>query len=234
MKKVTIVAPMEANGRYAGGIMSIANTLYENRDQFEKYGITLRKFNTYILQRKAETIGKFDLTNVKNMFCIIKGLLKETKGLDCDVLYYNTSTKAALLKDLLVVRVLRLFGRKQKIVAHIHFAQLDQILPGQKLVRSWMLKALNRYVDRVVFLSVVTKDEFEAEGLEKGKGTVIYNFHSGNIREERFQLKCREAPRKEKTDFLFMGSIDSRKGILDLLHAFEDMEDKNADRKSVV
>lgn len=221
MKEVIIVAPMEANGRYRGGIMSVANTLFDNREQFLKYDIELRKFNTYIRNRKAETIGKLDLDNILNMFCIIKGLLKVTKKNGCDTLYYNSSIKSALLKDLLIIRILRLFGRKQKIVLHIHFAELDKILPNNTLIRKWMLRTLENKVDKIIYLSTETKKEFEIAGISFEKGVVIYNFHNGRIEEPAVLEKQKECLKKKQLDYIFMGSIEHRKGILDLLEAMK-------------
>lgn len=222
MKNVVIVAPMEANGRYRGGIMTVANTLFDHRDQFAAQGIHLDKFNTYIRQRKAESIGRFDLSNLLNMADIFTGLLKATgASRHCDTLYYHSSIKLALLKDLLIIRGLRLMRRKQRIVLHIHFAEMEKILPHQKPLARWMLSMLKKHVDHLVFLSAKTRDEFVAAGVAPENTSVIYNFHDGMAGAQAVDSKIQAMRTKERLDLLFMGSIDQRKGILDLLEALE-------------
>lgn len=221
MKKVVIVAPMEANGRYRGGIMTVANTLFSSRKKFLRHGIYLDKFNTYIRKREANSIGKTNIYNILNMLDIIKGLLKITKGKKCDVLYYHTSIKMALMKDLLVIRVLRLFNRKQRIVLHIHFAEIKKILPSNKIFSLWMLKTMNKQVDHIIFLSEKTRIEFIDAGINKNKTSVVYNFHAGLADSTIVEEKCARISTKEKIDCIFMGSIEKRKGIVDLLTAIE-------------
>lgn len=225
-KNVLIVAPMESNGRSAGGIMTVANTLSNNADSFAQYGISVGKFNTYIRTRKAESIGKVDFNNILNMVDIMKGLLKETKSSRYATLYYHTSIKTALLKDLLVIRVLRLFRRKQRIVLHIHFAEIEKIIPANKLLHKWMLKMIQKYVNHTIFLSKNTKEEFVAEGISEDKASVIYNFHAESMTEDCLREKCNLCETKEKTELLFMGSIEQRKGILDLLSAIRSVRDR--------
>ena len=74
MKKVLLVAPLEANGRYTGGIMSMANALLNKKERFAEKGIQLCGFNTYIRPRKAHTIVKVVLTNIFNFFVLQKEL----------------------------------------------------------------------------------------------------------------------------------------------------------------
>ena len=217
-----MIAPMESNGRYRGGIMTVANTLYDHRDQFENQGVHLDKFNTYIRQRKAESIGKVDFSNLLNMLDVLSGLLKATAASrDCDTLYYHSSIKLALLKDLLIIRVLRLMGRKQRIVLHIHFAEMEKIMPRQRPLVRWMLNTMKNHIDHLVFLSAQTRDEFVQAGIACEKTSVIYNFHDGMADQQEVKRKIQSAANKDRLDLLFMGSIDQRKGILDLLSAME-------------
>ena len=225
MKKVVLIAPMEANGRYRGGIMTVANTLYQHKDDFKKRGIVLEKFNTYIRQRKAESTGKIDINNFLNMLDILKGLLKVTSDRSVNTLYYHSSIKTALLKDLIIIRMLRCFQRKQRIVLHIHFAEIEKIMPKQHFIRKWMINTLKKYVNHIVFLSKETRNEFVDVGISDSMTSVIYNFHDGLIDETRFREKICRIERKEKVDLLFMGSLEKRKGILDLLDALHGCEE---------
>ena len=225
MKKVVLIAPMEANGRYRGGIMTVANTLYQHKDDFKKRGIVLEKFNTYIRQRKAESTGKIDINNFLNMLDILKGLLKVTSDRSVNTLYYHSSIKTSLLKDLIIIRMLRCFQRKQRIVLHIHFAEIEKIMPKQHFIRKWMINTLKKYVNHIVFLSKETRNEFVDVGISDSMTSVIYNFHDGLIDETRFREKICRIERKEKVDLLFMGSLEKRKGILDLLDALHGCEE---------
>lgn len=221
MKKVLLVAPLEANGRYKGGIMSMANALLNKKERFAEKGIQLCGFNTYIRPRKAETIGKLDMTNILNLFDVLKELLREIKKDDKTTVYYNTSIKNALLKDVCIGVLLKKLRPEIKLIYHIHFADLEKILPTSQILRKIILRGLGQKADKVVFLSLKTRDEFVAHGIPCKKCHVIYNFCADYISAYDYSQKIERTAEKSCLDMVFMASIDKRKGILDLLKAIK-------------
>ena len=217
MKNVLIVAPLESNGRYKGGIMSVANALIDNSDEFSDRNIRLIEFNTYIRKRKAETIGKIDLDNILNMFDIIFGILKKTKEEKIATIYYNTSIKMALLKDIIVGFVVKKARKDIKLIYHIHFAEYRKIMPNNAVMQKFILHVLKKHADSIIFLSKKTCSEFVDKGLDKNKCFVIYNFTSDRITSEQFVAKKTSYIKKPFLELLYMASIDKRKGVLDLL-----------------
>lgn len=215
--KVLMVAPFESNGRYKGGILTMANTLYNHYTLFAEKKVKLYKFNTYILSRQWNALGKLNLRNITNSIRIIMGLLSITKRERFDVVYYNTSIKMALVKDMFVIRVLKQFRPKMKIVTHIHFAEFEKIVPKNDLLRHFVLKTMQKSIDQNIFLSRTTCNEFIENGVSSTRCNVIYNFQNINISQSMIEGKVNL--KKEFVDIVFMGSIDSRKGILDLLKA---------------
>ena len=107
-----------------------------------------------------------------------------------------------------------------KTVVHIHFADIEKILTGKDVLDRWILHALEKFADGVVFLSVQTMEQFVARGVSRAKCHVIYNF-STLFYEEKELFSQEETA---ETDFLFVGSIDSRKGIFDVLAVLEELE----------
>ena len=105
--------------------------------------------------------------------------------------------------------------RHGKIVLSIHFADQEKILIKNPILRKLELKVINQYVNHVVFLSEKTKNAFIKTGLNESKASVLYTFHNfGGAILEKSSIGL-NAPLR----ILFVGSIDRRKGILDLLEA---------------
>ncbi len=216
--KIMMAAPYNVNGRYSGGIASIANTVLKNKDVLDDEII---KFETCRINRKNTKDASISIVNIKNSLCMYKDIIKEIKKHNPDVLYFHTSVKLALLKDLLVIRHAK---RKTNIstVAHIHFADYKKIMTSNKFLNRMILSLLRKYVDHVVFLSKKTKKEFIKHGLNQKRCSVIYNFSS---------IECSrdDIIRKHNSlrELVFIGSIDKRKGVFDLFDALDSIDDKN-------
>lgn len=214
--KVLMAAPFTPNGRYAGGIYTIVNGVIRQEETLCAADLHIVPFETCRIDRSSSAAAKINIGNIKNFIKLWQAVVGEVRENQPDVFYYHSSTGIALLKDLLVIKR----AKKKtgiKTVLHIHFADIKQILTGKKVLADWMLKCINKYVDEVVFLSKKTREEFIQAGLTAGSN-VIYNY--GQIE---------ELPAAEKdgsiVDLLFVGSLDRRKGILDLLQAVSQQEE---------
>ena len=217
--KVLMAAPYNPKGRYKGGISSIVTEMLAHKDLLQRHNLDIVPFDTCRVSRDAAATGKMKFQNIQNALCIMRDLPKNISETQAKIVYYHTSVKWALLKDLLAVR-----KAKKKIgvftVIHIHFAEYNQIMTGNKVIDSYILRLMKRYVDRIVFLSSKTKDEFVERGILEDKCKVIYNFSTLHYKEEELAL----SQEKTSMEFLFVGSIDNRKGIFDALDVLSKMD----------
>lgn len=218
MIKVMMLGPYESKGRYRGGICTVVNALLEEKTLLQQQGVTLIPFDTCRIPRKAEGVGRVNLTNVKNFFCLLRDAVRATEEEKPDVFYLHTSVRLALLKDLLVLRRVK---KKTgvKTVLHIHFGEVEKLLTGKKLLDRWMLAAIRKYADRVALLSAETLAQMVQLGIPKEKCHLLYNFASIRYTEEQLRQK---QSRQERT-LLFLGYICKEKGIYDILQVLREI-----------
>lgn len=220
---ILMAAPFDSKGRYKGGIMYVANSIYDELKKNNIQNIELIKFETCRIERSNKTNSKINLENVKNFLNIYRDLIPEVKKYNAEILYYHSSVKIALLKDILAIRKVKRKA-KVKIIIHIHSGDFNQIMFSDRLVNKVIINMLNKYVDRIVFLSNKTANEFAENGLIKSKEIVIYNFHTLNYTKEQMQIKIGKFKEKHKIDMLFMGLINKRKGVFDVLQILNEIK----------
>lgn len=221
--KITMAAPFEANGRYKGGIHSIVNAIEKEEDLLARFGAQFTRFETCRINREQGQESAINASNIKNFFKLYADLPKELKGADATCLYYHSSVGLALLKDLLAMRKAK---RRTGVstVLHIHFADYEKIMTGKAPLDALILRLMKRYADRIVFLSQKTMTEFIAHGIAEDRCQVVYNFSSMKYRQDEIDNHL-NSPAKH-TQFLFVGSIDERKGIFDALACLTDVEEE--------
>lgn len=218
--KLLMVAPFDANGRYKGGIFAIANDVIHAEDELRKNELEILPFNTCRVQREAGSDGKLNISNLKNLFKVYFDLPKEIKSNSPDVLYFHTSRGIPLVKDLIILnRAKKKTG--VKTVLHIHFADYEKIMTGKSFFDMFILRSLKKNVDKIVFLSSKTRDAFVEHGIESEKCNVIYNFSTLQFTNEEIQTKL---DRQGALRFLFVGSVDQRKGLFDVLEILKDSD----------
>lgn len=218
--EVLMAGPYHANGRYPGGIASIVNSLASDADQLLAHGIRITPFETCRVRRAPDSGGRLRLENALNAARLAVDLRNVRKRHTYDVVYLHTSARYPLLKDVLVLSVLsRPFRRTPtRTVLHVHFSgHIREILPAGR-VANWAARMLMaRTVDTIVFLDERTRSEYEKSG--GSNGAVISNFHTFEMGRDDAERKSRAVSVSPTTRLLFLGSIDRRKGILDLLSA---------------
>lgn len=219
MVTVMMAAPFEAKGRYQGGIHAIVNNVMAAEESIKAAQMQILPFNTCRIERRNDNNGRLNLENIKNFFAVYKAAAKEVKQTKPDVFYLHSSIGVALLKDLLVLRHVK---KKTgcKTVLHIHFADIEKILTGKGFLDNRILSFMKKYADGVVFLSQQTMEQFVSRGLKREKCRVIYNFSTLTYQE----TELFSGEETEHVNFLFVGSIDSRKGIFDSLAVLEEIE----------
>ncbi len=223
--KVLMAAPFDLRGRYRGGMTYIAQTIRDEARARTDHALEFETFETCRIQRSEKTISKLHMENIVNYLHVFRDLAREAKRTEADVVYYHTSYRHILLKDTLsLARARRATGAKT--VLHIHFADVDRILFGNRFMDSVVVGLLNRHVDAVVFLSRRTAEAFVEHGLDPGKAHTIYNFHTLEHGRDEIGAKIERARNKEGIDLLYLGSIDRRKGIVDVLSVLGDIRGK--------
>ena len=215
MKKVLICLEMPSQNAYVGGIAVIIKQYLENRELFEKNGISVELFDE--TPHNSKWKGR-KIKNLLSLFGQIKGIKIHLKKNTPDLIHIHTAIGWTLLKDLLIIRSIRK-SYKGKIVVSIHFAEQKKILISVPLLRKMELKIINSCIDKVIFLSQKTRDEFVKTGLSVGKTEVLYTFHNFEA-DEPDTIKEQDALLR----LLFVGSIDKRKGILDLLKVLQEID----------
>ncbi len=220
MVTVMMAAPFQANGRYQGGIHAIVNSIMSVQETITAAQIKIVPFNTCRRERRSDGNGRISMENLQNFFAVYRAAEKEINAVAPEVFYLHSSIGIALLKDLMVLRRVK---KKTgcKTVLHIHFADIEKILTGKAPLDNWMIRAMQKYADGIVFLSKQTAQQFVARGIQEAKCHVIYNFSTLSYEEEAVFSREETATRS----FLFVGSIDDRKGIFDALEVLQEIQE---------
>lgn len=200
-------------GAYSGGITNIVNIYMNNIGAFMENNICVSLLN-FMGKRKIKFSSK--VNNIVDAFFERKYILKEILKKPEAVLHIQTSRKWLLLKDLLLTRYLKQHTNN-KIGITIHFCDVDKILYNNNTIKKIELYLLKRYVDFIIVLSKKTKEELGTLGVPKSKITVLYTFHG-------FEPAKEHIPNEGCKHLLYVGSIDRRKGIIDLLSTAKDIE----------
>lgn len=217
--RVALVGPIDTKGRYSGGIASILNTLIASEDLSESI-LEVIPFDTCRISRDKYSAGGLNLDNVRNAIISAKQLRNILRDKQPDILYFNSSRGYALIKDLLLIA----HATKKiqcKTILHIHFANAETIIPAGSIFKKLFLYLLEKTISHIVLLSKNTKEQLETWGIKEKKMSVIYNFHNINVSEAEIYKKASLVNKKNPKDVIFIGSLDERKGILDLLKAIE-------------
>lgn len=213
--RIMMAGPYDPKGRYEGGICNIINDIRNENELLNKYEMDLVPFDTCRIERNGKA-AKVNLENIINMLKLFIALPREIKRNRPDILYFHTSRGYAFIKDLVAIKISKLLmGKRTKIILHIHFADLEKIIPPQRLLSRLAFDIMNKHIDEVIFLSSATEQQFREHGLNT-KTKVLYNY--GNMESPK-ELVYKGT--NEVLNLLFVGSIDGRKGLEDLIYVLQ-------------
>ena len=206
-------------GEYRGGIIKIVQDYFSCEQFFVEKHYELRLFNHQIrnsLLFRLPLLGS-KIKNLSYYFSQRKALVKELNRNTDAIVHIQSAKGWTLYRDLHLARsIKRRTGNP--VIMTVHFADIDQILYSGRIARHWELSAMNRFLDRVIFLGDKVRQEFVDRGIDKSKTRVLTTFHNYSLSE----LPCKTySPFK----LLFVGSLNKRKGIIDLLQALSELDD---------
>lgn len=126
-----------------------------------------------------------------------------------DIVHIHMAAGASFFRKAIIVKIAYIFNKK--IIIHQHGGAFDQFYEKAGKNRRKIIRTVFSYADRVILLSKEWKDFFVKEICDEEKTTVIFNgvvipdFKRNNYLDK---------------NILFIGRIDEKKGIYDLLDAF--------------
>lgn len=217
MKSVTLCSRMPHENSYVGGVVSILLSYLKSEKYFKNNEYELKLFD-YNFPQKSYVKG----TKLKNIFYIFgqrKALSKRLMQDNETVLNIHTSREFLFLKD---VYLAKLAARKYHVptVLTVHVGDIATVFNRIRPLEKHLIKYMNRYIDKTVFLSQKIRNQFISEGLDPAKGEVLYNFHYLDSISETEKLQ-----RTAHIHLLYVGAIHREKGIIELLTALYQLYD---------
>lgn len=217
MRKILLCARMPHNNSYVGGVVTVLKSYLSRKDLFDKDGYKLVVFD-YQVPAKWNLVNR-KVQNFAFIFQQRKALNKKLKEDSDLILNIHTSREYLFLKDILLAKMA---AKKFKIpvVLTIHVGDIKTVFHRIWLLEKTIIKWMNKYVAKVVFLSEEMRQQFIAKGMDSRRCDVLYNFHDMESIAENEKLQ-----RTSKLHLLFVGAIHREKGILELLTALENLSD---------
>lgn len=218
--RVLYVGPFEANGVYKGGITGVVQGVMKEYNCESNDGEMVHEYipvNCNLIKRNPLTQGKLNYENVRNTILIYKELISKIKKTGASCIYYNSSNRLPLLKDLMILYAVKK-KCKVKTIVHIHYADYHEIIYAKYRLDKLIISILQK-MDGLVFLSKKTRDDFVNHGFKKNKTCVIYNYHNIDVDEDRVSSKLANIKKKPECKMIFIGAVTESKGIFDLLDA---------------
>mgnify|MGYP006431506689 CR=1 FL=1 len=215
MKKILTIYPT-GGGRFEGGITVLMNFLIDNYYDFNQ-SLKITHLNSNQINRINTGKDKLLLINFLNAFKLLIALKKEVKTNNYDFIYYHSSSNFALLKDLFI---LNFFSIKK--ILHIHFSEFEKVMPSNKILRRLILYLINKTCDGLILMNNSFKTELmNSYNFSKPIIKPIYNFIPFfNLKKPIVKTKiCHK--NKDCLNFLFVGSLESRKGLKQIILSYK-------------
>lgn len=216
MKSVTFSFRMPNNDSYCGGVASIILSYLKSEKYFENDDYELKLFDYQLPQDTRVRNAK--LKNILYIFRQRKALSKRLKQDNDTILNIHTSREFLFLKDVFLAK---LASKKHRVpvVMTVHVGDIATVFNRIQPLKKMLIKYMNRYIAKTVFLSKEIMAQFIAEGLDADKCEVLYNFHNLEPIAENEKL-----PRTARLQLLYVGAIHREKGIIELLTALNQLQ----------
>lgn len=217
MKRTLLCAKWPHNNSYVGGVISILNVYLRNSALFLENGYELEQFD-------CQLSAKWEKWNSKlvNLFYIFRqrAALKKRLKQNADVVVnIHTSREYLFLKDIRLGKMAACrFGCP--VVVTVHVGDIDTVFHRIGFVRKRLVRIMNKYIDKMVFLSKEIQAQFIAAGVNAAQTEVLYNFHCLVPFGQEKAL-----PPVAKLHLLYVGALHREKGVIELLTALAELSD---------
>lgn len=217
MKSVTLCSRMPHDNSNIGGVVSILLSYLKSAECFENNGYELKLFDYQF--PKNTRVKNAKLKNILYIFRQRKALSKYLKQENDTVLNIHTSREFLFLKDVFLAK---LASEKYRVpvVMTVHVGDIVTVFNRIQPLKKLLIKYMNRYIAKTVFLSKEIMAQFVAAGLDADKCEVLYNFHNLEPIAENEKL-----PRTARLHLLYVGAIHREKGIIELLTALNQLQE---------
>lgn len=166
------------------------------------------------------------ITNKKKIVRVLSGLQQCLKLLltycihlsNFKLVYVNTSASLGLMRDLCLLMLSKLFSKK--IIFHYHFGRIPQMCKKNSL--EW--KILIFIAKRANHIITIDQDSFNT--LYPIVGSKLTNIPNP-ISLELEKLAIENKSVHIENNFVFVGHVVKEKGLEELIHAFNELEDVN-------
>lgn len=218
MKRILLCFRMP-QGTYCGGIASMIRSYLAHRSEFAQHGADVELFD-YIAPPGCTQLPSL-LSNVLYGFLQRRALLRHLKNTRIDTIHIHTSRNSLFMKDIWLARSIKK-RLTVTVCITVHVGAAQTVFSRIGFARNTSIRWINRYVDRMIFLTDRIQKEFCRLGMESEKGIVLGNFHDLPLLAQENVL-----PQTTKIHLLFAGAIHREKGIIELLRGLEELDDRN-------
>lgn len=216
-KKIIFCLRMPHDNSYVGGVVSIIQSYLKKREEFLKNGVDISIFDYQLNSSKLLKNSKLNNINYWiKQYLALKNFLKKEKNI---ILNIHTSREFLFLKDIFLAKMA---NKKYKVpvILTIHVGNKKTVFNRIQLFQTFLIRCMNKYINKVIFLSNEICEEFIKMGLNREKAEVLYNFYD-------FDEINIEIPNKNELQLLYVGALHKDKGIIELLMALSMLKEIN-------
>lgn len=215
MNKIYLIYPKPRH-RYAGGITKVGDSIYSYAHHFEQKSCEIVFINSLMLEAPNSPTGIVSPFTILNAFLMLLRLCHIVFGKRGLVIHFHSAGFSLfLLKDLLIVAFAKFFSPKNRFILHIHYCNISSVLPRNKFAQSIVLRLFRSDLIEYCTLSLSMSSQLKKLTCAK---TVIHHLPSTYFGSEQ-KVLVRHCQVMSPLRLIFIGSLDKRKGIEDLLQA---------------
>ncbi|OGA94749.1 MAG: hypothetical protein A3G27_16070 [Betaproteobacteria bacterium RIFCSPLOWO2_12_FULL_66_14] len=210
-RRLLVVGPLPPP---VGGVETVTKAVLESRlkEEWQLAHCNLTK------GRAKTTQGKFDLGNFVWAAIHFSRMLRSVAAFRPHAVYMAvTATWSGFLRDSVIAWIAKAGGAK--VVGHVHGGWFDRILA--RTGRSGrIVRASLRHFDALLVLGTKWRDDVDRYGFE-GRCMIVPSTFRQELADAASPFRRNYAVREPKG--LFVGQIGQAKGVMDLLHALNDL-----------
>ena len=219
MKKVLMCARMPHDDSYIGGVVSIVLSYLKHEELFMKQGYKVEVYS-YEPGKQFKKLPE----KIQNALYVLpqkRELIKKINSdMNISILHIHTSREFLFLKDVYLAREIKK-AKNIKVSLTVHVGDIGTVFNRISAFKRLIVRWINKYVDKVFFLSTKIQKQFIDVGIETEKTEVLYNFFDFNPKHSDEA----DSKRNDVLKLLFLGAIHRDKGIIELLTALNQSDE---------